>query len=180
MADMHGAPGAVWAFTEHEHQDLIRGIDRIHDVACKIDGWVTAELSVRVLGILAWLEDGLEPHISWEESWLYPQIDALTGTPWATRAARFDHRQIRDMAARVRADRSIVLEHGAREQLAELRCDLFSLEALLRAHVEREERYLIPLLAEEGSVAASAGSPAGPEPVVARSAVAGVEPGRAP
>jgi Hemerythrin HHE cation binding domain. len=156
MTDMAGAPGAVWAFSEHEHRELVRGINRIHDVACEIGGWVTPEQSVRVLGILEWLDRELEPHISWEESWLYPEIDARTGTPWATRAARFDHGQIRDMAARLRADQHLLQQDRAREQLPELRCHLFGLEALVRAHIDREERYLMPLLAEHASVAPAA------------------------
>jgi hemerythrin-like domain-containing protein len=149
MADMSGAPRAVWAFAEHEHQELVRGIDRIHDVACEIGTWVTPDQSIRVLDVLAWLDRQLEPHVSWEESWLYPEIDARTGTPWATRAARFDHGQIRDMAARLRADQHLILQDGADERLPQLRCHLFGLEALIRAHIEREERYLIPLLAED-------------------------------
>ena len=32
-----------------------------------------------------------------------------------------------------------------------IRCHLFGLEALLRAHVEREERFLLPLLEEPDS-----------------------------
>ena len=59
----------------------------------------TPELSAHVLDVLHWLDGTLGPHIAWEEAWLYPEIDARTGTPWATRAARFDHRQIREMAA---------------------------------------------------------------------------------
>ena len=155
MADMAGAP-AVWAFTEHEHRELVRGISRVHEVACEIAGWVTPDQSVRVLGILDWLDREVEPHIAWEESWLYPEIDARTGTPWATRAARFDHGQIRDMAIKLRADQHILQSDRARERVPELRCHLFSLEALLRAHVEREERFLMPLLAEDALVAPSA------------------------
>lgn len=153
MTDMSGAPRAVWAFTEHEHRELVRGIDRIHDVACAIGGWLTPDQSVRVLDVLAWLDHELEPHVSWEESWLYPEIDARTGTPWATRAARFDHGQIRDMAARLRSDQHLLLQDRAHERLPELRCHLFGLEALIRAHIEREERYLIPLLADDAGVA---------------------------
>jgi CRP-like cAMP-binding protein len=140
---------AVWAFTEHEHRELARGIDRIHDVACDVGSWVAPELAGHVRDVLAWLERDLEPHIAWEESWLYPEIDARARTPWATRAARFDHGQIRAMADRLRADERLLHEEGARERLPELRCHLFSLEALVRAHVEREERYLIPLLADD-------------------------------
>jgi hypothetical protein len=46
---------------------------------------------------------------------------------------------------------------------AETRCHLFGLEALLRAHIEREERYLIPLLEEE-LPAPQAEAPARSEP----------------
>ena len=149
MADMASAPGAVWAFSEHEHRELVRGIARIHDVACQIGGWLTPEQSVRVLGILDWLERELEPHIAWEESWLYPAIDERTGTPWATRAARFDHGQIRDMSTRLRADKHLLQRDRAGDRLPELRCHLFALEALVRAHIDREERFLMPLLADE-------------------------------
>ena len=151
MVDKAAAPQAVWAFAEHEHRELVRGINRIHDAACQIGGWVSPDLSVRILDVLGWLDRELEPHILWEESWLYPEIDSRTGTPWATRAARFDHHQIREMAARLRADQQLLHQDGPPGRLVELRCDLFGLEALLRAHIEREERYLIPLLAEDAS-----------------------------
>jgi iron-sulfur cluster repair protein YtfE (RIC family) len=156
MIDVAGAPRAVWAFAEHEHRELGRGLDRIHDVACEVDGWVTPDLSVHVARVLSWLDRELEAHIRWEESWLYPQIDARAGTPWATRSARFDHGQIRDATARLRTDERLLHENAAHERLPEVRCHLFALEALLRAHIEREERYLIPLLEE----AASVGQPA--------------------
>ena len=140
---------AQWAFAEHEHRDLVRGLNRLHDVACEIDLRPPAELSVHVLGILEWLDGTLRPHIAWEDAWLYPEIDARAGTPWATRATRFDHQQIREMAARVAADRPLLNSRLSAEQRAETRCHLVGLEALLRAHIEREERYLLPLLEED-------------------------------
>jgi hypothetical protein len=144
----------TWAFAEHEHRELVRGINRIHDVACEIGHRPTPELSVHVLGVLGWLDHVLEPHIAWEESWLYPEIDARTGTSWATRAVRFDHHQIRNAALRLRAAQD-GLSHRDNSADTDTRCLLFGLEALLRAHIEREERFLIPILASE---------PAGPEP----------------
>lgn len=140
-----GADG-VWAFEEHEHRDLVRGINRIHDVACEIGRRPTRELSVHVIEVLRWLDDTLDPHIAWEEAWLYPEIDTRLGTPWATRAARFDHKQMREMAARLRTDQQLLSGGVAGDQGPETRCHLFGLEALLRAHIEREERFLIPLL----------------------------------
>jgi len=161
MADMAGAPGAVWAFSEHEHRELVRGVNRIHDIACEIGGWLTPEQSVRVLGVLEWLDRELEPHVAWEESWLYPEIDARTGTPWATRAARFDHGQIRDVATRLRADKHLLQQDRAGARLAEMRCHLFALEALVRAHIDREERFLMPLLADARAAGVGAPAPAG-------------------
>lgn len=150
-----GGSEAVWAFAEHEHRELVRGLNRIHDVACEIGQRPRLDVSVDVLNILAWLDATLGPHVAWEEGWLYPEIDARLQTPWATRAARFDHQQIRVMTARLRADQHVLNSRDAVEALVETRCHLFGLEALLRAHIEREERFLIPLL-EEGS---STGAP---------------------
>lgn len=146
MATQINGTQAVWAFTEHEHRDLVRGINRIHDVACEIGQRPTRELSVHVLDVLRWLDDTLEPHIGWEEAWLYPEIDSRLGTPWATRAARFDHQQLREVAARLRTDQHLLSGVVAGNQGPETRCHLFGLEALLRAHIDREERFLIPLL----------------------------------
>jgi len=136
----------VRAFAEHEHLDLVRGINRIHDVAWGIGQVATPTLSANVLEVLHWVSHTLEPHITWEEAWLYPDLDARAGTPWATRAARFDHQQIREMVALVRADQQTLQTRDHIDHAGRLRCDLFGLEALLRAHIEREERFLLPSL----------------------------------
>jgi hypothetical protein len=151
MADMTRTSTSVWAFTEHEHMDLVRGINRIHEIACHAGNLPRAELSVALLDVLHWVDGTLEPHIAWEETWLYPEIDARTDSPWATRAARFDHRQIRGIATEIRADQVALSSRVVSEHDAETRCHLFSLVALVRAHVEREERFLIPILAEDGA-----------------------------
>jgi len=145
----------VRRFADHEHRELARGLEQIHDVACAIAGSATIDLSAHLLQLLAWVDGALEPHLQWEDTWLDPEIDARLGTPWATRAARFDHQQIRAMIARVRADRTTLHDAGGAGH-DELRCHLFGLEALLRAHIEREERFLLPLLdepAQRGPVA---------------------------
>ncbi len=149
MAREAGGTQAVWAFAEHEHRDLARGINRIHEVACDIGSTSTREVSIHVLDLMAWLHDAVESHITWEETWLYPEIDKRLGTPWATRAARFDHQQIREVSTRLRTDQQHLSAGLAGEHGAETRCHLFGLEALLRAHIEREERFLIPLLDDD-------------------------------
>lgn len=149
MATGARSPQAVWAFEEHEHRDLTRGLNDVHDVACGVNAWVHPELPTHVLGILEWMRSDLEPHLAWEEQWLYPELDTRTGTPWATRSARFDHQQIREMAERIRDDQHHLGGPAGSERLADLCCHLFSLEALLRSHIEREERFLIPILIED-------------------------------
>ena len=38
----------------------------------------------------------------------------------------------------------------------EVRCHLFAYEAVLRAHIDREERLLLPVLADEAALAGAA------------------------
>jgi hemerythrin-like domain-containing protein len=144
---------AIRAFGGHEHRDLARGLDNIHKAGCDLS--LTGRLAaVRSLHeVLAWTEQTLDPHIAWEESWLYPQIDDLTHTGWATRAARFDHGQIHAMAARLREDELAISYAMTSDAANEVRGHLFAFEALLRSHIDREERLLLPVLAEEAAAA---------------------------
>jgi hypothetical protein len=154
----------VRVFAEHEHLELVRGINRIHDIAWEIGRTSTPTVSVHVLDVLRWVDTTLEPHIAWEEVWLYPDLDARAGTSWATRSARFDHQQIREMVGLVRSDQQALHNHDAIDRDGRLRSHLFGLEALLRAHIEREERFLIPALDEMTTAAQhfEAGSSGGP------------------
>jgi len=142
------APLPARAFAEHEHRDLVQGINHLHDIACGIGRTPTPHIRLQVLDLLRWIDSTLEPHVAWEEGWLYPEIDARSGTPWTTRGARFDHTQIRELVHQVRRDREQLGTVDDHHEHDELRCHLFGLEALLRAHIEREERFLIPLLEE--------------------------------
>ena len=150
MTARQEASEAVRAFAQHEHQDLARGIDGIHDAACIVGNVPSSEVIRRVEGVLAWFDRELQPHLTWEESWLYPQIEAATGTPWSTRAARFDHAEVRDAVEHLRREQLAVLGHSNLDLQSDLRCRLFSIEALLRAHVQREEQLLLPILMDAG------------------------------
>jgi Hemerythrin HHE cation binding domain len=139
---------ALWAFAEREHRDLGRGLNGMHLVACDMNGRPTEELSTLVLGVLEWLHSTLEPHVAWEEAVLYPEIDKRAGTPWATRCARLEHRQIRASIGRLRKDWVELRDAGQPARRKEALADLFALEALLRTHIDVEEQLLIPTLVE--------------------------------
>lgn len=148
MEARHEASEALLAFTDHEHRELVRGIERIHDTACEIGSVPMRDTVLEVSAVLAWYDRELLPHLIWEEGWLYPQIEAAMGTPWATRAARFDHAQVRAMVERLRRDEARAVDHTDHAVVVDLRCRLFSLESLVRAHLEREEQLLLPALLE--------------------------------
>ena len=143
---------AIRAFEEHEHRDLAQGLDHINDAGRQIGSGSRIDDIRRIGDVLRWSTDILASHIQWEESWLYPQVDALTGTPWATRAARFDHGQIRSLATRLRRDEELAIEGWSPGLADQVRSHLFAYEALLRSHIDREERLLLPVLAQ-GAVA---------------------------
>ena len=137
---------AIWAFVEHEHRELTAGIDHIHELTGTLATVPADRKSASVDKVLEWIEDSLTPHMAWEETWLCPQIDDQKESQWVTRLVRFDHQQISRQASRVKAHQPH-LDHGpSSETVTELLGDLFALEALLRADLEREEHFLVPLL----------------------------------
>jgi hemerythrin-like domain-containing protein len=136
-------------FARHEHRELAPGLDRIHEVGCEVGHRSAGEVAVALHRVIGWLEHDLEDHAAWEETWLYPEIDAHAGTPWATRTMRFEHGQIR-ASARSLAAAGTQLSHELRPaQADELRSRIFGLEALIRSHLEIEDRVLLPFLDED-------------------------------
>lgn len=136
----------ISAFVEHEHEELIAGIHHIHDVAEELAGLPADRMSIAVAKVLRWVDETLKPHMAWEESWLFPQIDDRAHTPWLTRMVRFDHLQIAHQSDRLRIDQ-LHLGHGpSRETVMRVSGDLIGLETLLRANLEREDHFLVPLL----------------------------------
>lgn len=134
-------------FVAHEHAEMRRGVDRIHEVA--VMRGTNDDLSVAVIEVLHWVDTVLEPHARWEDRWLYPEIDERAGTPWATKLMSFEHQQIRDAAQSLAAARVHMRGMGSAAVVLELRGRLFALEAILRAHIAREERFLFAQLDAE-------------------------------
>jgi iron-sulfur cluster repair protein YtfE (RIC family) len=161
-------------FVSHEHRELGRGIDRIHEVGA-VRG-TNQELSLAALEVLHWIDTVLEPHAKWEDRWLYPEIARRAGTPWATKLMSFEHQQIRDAAQALASARSQLHDAPTDALVIEVRARLFALEAILRAHMAREERFLIPLLEAEMPIDAGAAPP--PADVRTRASRPGVPTGR--
>lgn len=134
---------------EQEHRRVREGLAGLQEAVerarvlsrpAAIDG------TVRTLG---WLRRDVLPHAAWEEAWLYPQLDAAAGTPWATRVLRFEHEQMRELASALEtafAEAEVrwtpVTAHG-------LATAMTRLETLLSAHLAQEQWLVEPLLAQE-------------------------------
>lgn len=136
------------AFAGIEHRDLAPGLERIRSLASRVGHRAAPELAHDLHGVVRWYRDMVRPHIAWEDSWLYPELDRVAGTAWATRVPRFEHGMLDDIVARLDRDGMLVVHQPSPEQAAQLAADLTALETLLRAHIEVEERLLLPLLEE--------------------------------
>jgi hemerythrin-like domain-containing protein len=136
-------------FAAHEHRDLMPGIHRIHETGCLVGHVTVGDLAVAVHRVVSWADHELAEHAAWEEKWLYPELDRRAESCWATRMLRFEHQQIRDLVRRIDAEEVLLAHELSRDDANKLRSDLFGLESLLRAHMEREEKVIAPVLEGE-------------------------------
>jgi hypothetical protein len=140
----------IRSFVDHEHDELAAGMDRLHEVAWELPSLAAPQRTTKLRLVLHWIEEMLRPHMAWEETWLFPRIDDRAETRWATHLVRFDHRQIAQQADRLGVHRAELERGPTGDAVTQVRCDLFGLEALLRANLEREETFMLPLLEAEG------------------------------
>jgi hemerythrin-like domain-containing protein len=139
-------------FVEYEHRRLRAGLARLQDSIDEAHRLTRSAVAERVISTLAWLRRDVLPHAAWEDAWLYPHLDETAGTPWATRALRFEHEQIREVAAALESAFQALHDHWTTELSFELVIALTRLETLVSAHLAQEERFVTPLLdaAEHG------------------------------
>ena len=89
--------------------------------------------------------------MAWEEAWLRSQAEVGAETRWVMRLAGFDHRQITSLTDRLTVRRAALVHGPAVETVCEVKGDLFGLEALLRADLEREACFLLPMMDPDDS-----------------------------
>ena len=131
---------------EQEHQRLRTGLANLEEAILSAHRQTQSEAMGAVVRALHWLRRDVLPHAAWEEAWLYSHVDSGAGTPWATRALRFQHEQIREVATALENEFQLAHEHWTGEQSLRLVVALTRLETLLAAHLAQEERMVVPLL----------------------------------
>ena len=149
MTDLLTITNAEHAFVEHEHLELVPGIEHIRKLSRHVGTIPVAQLEYELLLIIGWFETTLSPHIAWEDHVVYDRVDERAETTWATKLMRFEHDQIRRLANLQTADRRLLLQGPVTHaELLDVRGHLSAVEALIRAHIEREEAFLFPLLVQ--------------------------------
>jgi len=133
-------------FVEEEHRRLRTGLANLEEAILATHRQTQSEAMAEVVRTLHWLRRDVLPHAAWEEAWLYSHIDTQAGTPWATRALRFQHEQIREVATALENEFQLAHEHWTSEQTCRLVVALTRLETLVAAHLAQEERMVVPLL----------------------------------
>jgi hemerythrin-like domain-containing protein len=133
-------------FIEQEHRRLRAGLANLQDSILVAHRLTQSDAMGTVVRALHWLRRDVLPHAAWEEAWLYSHVDAQAGTPWATRALRFEHEQIREVATALENEFQVAHEHWTSEEACRLVVALTRLETLVAAHLAQEERMIVPLL----------------------------------
>lgn len=146
MVEMADVAGAEYSFTKHEHTELRAALDSIHIAAGKIGRSSPAESVEAVRRIRNWLAAVEGPHAAWEDAIVYPEVERVTGTEWSTKLMRFEHYQIERAAHKLDQDIDALRAPLEHDQACEIRAHLLGIEMLLRAHIEREELFLLPLI----------------------------------
>jgi iron-sulfur cluster repair protein YtfE (RIC family) len=149
LADVH----VERQFAQHEHRDLGFGRGQLRETIEQSDSFSGGELGAHLRRILVWLHSELVPHAAWEDAWLFPRIDQLAGTPWATRAMRYEHRRIAALISILERDAERLDERMTRRLTTEIVAHLVSLSAILDVHIAYEEQALLPLLDGSAEVA---------------------------
>jgi iron-sulfur cluster repair protein YtfE (RIC family) len=134
---------------EHEHIRVRDGLSNLRDVIARAHGMSRVEAIDGVVRTLGWLRRELLPHAAWEEAWLYPHLDDVAETPWATRALRLEHDQIREVSRALEREFTAAEARWSTEQAYGLVVALTRLETLISAHLAQEQWFLGPLLDRE-------------------------------
>jgi hemerythrin-like domain-containing protein len=143
-------------FLEQEHREITRGLGRISEVAELAGSLAASDLASSVRNLVRWLETTLAPHLAWEDQWLYPRLGERVGSDWPVRLMRFEHVQIRRAICALEIDLEGLRHEPVHAGLVRLRADLYALDAVIRAHLEREAAIVLPALESDEVRAAGA------------------------
>jgi iron-sulfur cluster repair protein YtfE (RIC family) len=134
---------------DHEHQRVRDGLAGVQEIIAAADRLSRTSAIDGVVRTLGWLRRELLPHLAWEEAWLYPQLDMIAGTPWATRALRLEHQQVRELAGALELEFAAAEDRWGSDRASRIVVALTRLESVISAHLAQEQWLVRPLLDRE-------------------------------
>jgi hypothetical protein len=133
-------------FVVHEHREITQHLARLGEVAQASDRLSVPDFVDELNVVLHWLEATLEPHAAWEEVWLHPRLEEFAGTKLPIAMLTFQHLQIRDRIEVLKARRDAIVAQPIPSRARDLPGRLYGLEAVIRMHLECEDRLIGTLL----------------------------------
>lgn len=141
----HPSDATVEQLIAGEHAILREHLDHMRSVADDAQYAVPLTLRHRLDAVLSFLHHDLVSHIQTEEEVVYPALDRVADADWSSQAMRLDHEAITAMLGQL--DGAIVDIRRVR-WLDEIQRLLFVLEAVIRLHLDKQERLAAPLLGQ--------------------------------
>jgi iron-sulfur cluster repair protein YtfE (RIC family) len=141
----HPSDATVEQLIVGEHAIMREHHDHMRSVADDAQRAVPLTLRHLLDAVLSFLHTDLVSHIQTEEEVIYPAFDCVADADWSSRAMRLDHEAITDMLGQL--DQVIADIRRAR-WLDEVQRLLFVLEAVIRLHLDKEDRMSAPLLGQ--------------------------------
>ena len=130
-----------------EHKELYPHIEDLKVAGLSVHGNLSQPALDQIDESLEFLTEHLLPHAHAEEAALYPTVQKVMGTPYATATMSRDHVEVEQLTRELATLREQIsaTEIGAR-QANELKRLLFGLYTLVKVHFAKEEEVYLPLL----------------------------------
>lgn len=130
-----------------EHKELFPHIESLKLAGISVHGTLSQASLDLINESYEFLNGHLLPHAQAEEAALYPAVQKVMGTPYATATMSRDHVEVEQLTRELAALKNQVsaTEIGAK-QANELKRLLFGLYTLVKVHFAKEEEVYLPLL----------------------------------
>lgn len=136
-----------------EHHHIAERLVALRATADAVGMVPPGDLRRAIDEVLQFLDEHLLPHAAAEDEVLYPFVGHLLGSPLATATMRRDHSEILGLAHELQRLRDRLGDAAA----TDLRRVLYSLFAVVRLHLAKEDEIYLPLLESRLSAEQAAG-----------------------
>lgn len=130
-----------------EHKELFPHIESLKLAGISVHGTLSQASLDLINESYEFLNAHLLPHAQAEEAALYPAVQKVMGTPYATATMSRDHVEVEQLTRELAAlrDKVTSTEIGAK-RANELKRVLYGLYTLVKVHFAKEEEVYLPLL----------------------------------